>query len=376
MSVSAKVALVIDALPAIGGAEKVLMDIMELFPEAPIYSLIFNRDNFRNTPLAERRVETSFIERLPSAAKRYRMYFPLMPHAIQSFDLRGYDVILSLSYAVAHGVRVQSGQTHLSYTMTPLRYAWNTVSLDGRFSLFRHLSGPLFNWFCKWDVKAAARVDRFAAISEWIAQRSREAYQRESAVIYPPVDIDRFSPERYRGDYYITVSRLVAHKQVDLIVKAFNCLGLPLVVVGEGSYRSRLQSQAGANIHFLGFQAEEMVACLLNRARGYVCAAEEDFGIAVVEAQAAGCPVIALRKGGALETVEEGQTGMFFDEADVECLATTISEFERCRGMFDPGQIAKHARRFGKDRFLVEFFQFYGGMQAYEYIDKGVFNLV
>lgn len=358
MNVPPKAALVIDALPGIGGAEKVLMDAAELFPGAPVYTLLYNREAFRGTKLAGRTVITSFIDRMPLSSTQYRKYLPLMLLAIRLFDLREYDLVLSLNYAVAHGVRVREGQKHLSYTLTPMRYAWTNIGLDGSERAPRCFLGCLFGLFRKWDRTAVRRVDTFASVSHWIAERAEHAYGRTSSVIYPPVDVGRFSPSCQRDGYYITVSRLVPHKRIDMIVKAFNCLRLPLLIVGEGPERARLERIAGTNVRFLGFQPDEEVADLLSRARGYISAAEEDFGIAVVEAQAAGCPVIAFRKGGALETVVEGKTGIFFDQLSAESLAEAVGCFERRRRSFHSGEIAASVQGFNRDRFLMEFARF------------------
>jgi len=353
-----KVALVVDALAGIGGAEKVLMSAMELVPEAPIYTLVYNRKAFLGTPIAARQVIPSYIEKLPGARLHYRKYLPLMPRAIERFDLSRFDLILSFSYAVAHGVRLQNGQKHLSYTFTPMRYAWRNFGINGSEQTANVWTQRLFELFRRWDSAVVTRVERFASVSRWISDWIREVYQRESTVIYPPVDIERFSPEMVRGDYFITINRLVAHKRIDLIVKAFNRLHLPLLVVGEGPERQKLEQMAEPNVRFLGYLPDEAVADLLSRARAYICAGEEDFGISLVEAQAAGCPVIAYRKGGALETVCEGQTGLFFNKPSFESLTETVEYFSRQANDFDPRQIAASVQRFNKLRFLQEFASF------------------
>jgi glycosyltransferase involved in cell wall biosynthesis len=355
-----KTALVIDALPGIGGAEKVLMAVMELFPDAPIYTLLYNRPAFAGTPIAARRVIASFIDRLPCVNQQYRQYLPLMPGAIERFDLSDYDLVLSLSYAVAHGIRVRPGQKHLSYTFTPLRYAWCNLGLDGIEGPHHTITRWLLGRFRKWDRAAVERVDQFAAASRYVANCARRAYRRESKVIYPPVEVERFSPHGVRGDYFITVNRLVAHKRVDLMVEAFNQLRFPLLIVGEGPERAWLERRARPNIRFLGFQPEKEVQDLLGSARAFICAGKEDFGIAAVEAQAAGCPVIAYCRGGALETVIKYQTGMFFDEPVVESLVDAVERFEECRQDFHPVQIAASVQYFNKQRFLLEFAAFAG----------------
>ncbi|MFZ5920807.1 MAG: glycosyltransferase [Chloroflexota bacterium] len=352
MPVTPKTALVVDALAGMGGAEKVLMAALELFPDAPVYTLLYNPAPFANSPLAARRVISSFIERLPFARAQYRKYLPLMPQAMRGFDLGGYETVLSFSYAVAHGVRVDDGQTHLSYTYTPMRYAWNNLGLDGK----PRRPSPLLDWafrqFRAWDVAAAERVHNFAAVSGWIAKEVRRVYRREARVIHPPVEVERFSPEAERGGCFVTIARLVPHKRVDLLVEAFNCLGLPLLIVGDGPERRSLERRAAPNVRFLGFQPDPVIVQLLNRARGYVCPGEEDFGIAMVEAQAAGCPVIAYGAGGACEIVAENRTGLFFDRLEPESLAAAVERFEA--GRFSSLECAANARRFNKQRFLEE----------------------
>lgn len=359
MSVMPKVALVMDALPGLGGAEKVLIAAMELFPESPIYTLIYNRAAFAQTPIAQRQVITSYLDRLPLAYTQYRKFLPLMPHAIAQFDLSKFDKVVSFSYAVAHGITTRPRQTHLSYTFTPMRYAWRHIGLDGLQKPSNLMLSIFFSSFRRWDLKAVAQVDGFASVSNWIGDWVRSIYQRESVVIYPPVEVERFTAQVKRENYYITVSRLVAHKRIDLIVAAFNRLKLPLLVVGNGPECARLEQQAGENIHFLGFQPDEQVNKLLGRARGYICAGEEDFGIAMVEAQAAGCPVIAYSSGGARETVLNGKTGLLFEDQSVESLADAVNRSERCS--FDLLDLHLNAERFNRLHFQEKFKKYIDG---------------
>lgn len=347
-----KIALVIDALPAIGGAEKVLMAALELFQQAPVYTLLYNRDQFVHTTVACRQVSTSFIQNLPLARTQYRKYLPVMPVAMERFDLSAYETILSFSYAVAHGVKVGEGQTLLSYTFTPMRYAWSNMGLDGRPRRSSLLLDWIFRQFRAWDVVAARRVHRFATVSGWIGDWVRCAYKRDSCVLYPPVEIERFSPACERDDYFVSIARLVPHKRIDLLVEAFNRSGLPLVIIGDGPERRRLEQRAKENVRILGFQPDSVVEEALSRARAYICPGIEDFGIAMVEAQAAGCPVIAFRDGGALEVVTEEQTGLFFDQSTPESLVDTVEKFNAMN--FSPYDCAANARRFNKKRFLLE----------------------
>jgi glycosyltransferase involved in cell wall biosynthesis len=358
MSVTSKIALVVDALPALGGAEKVLMAALELFPDAPIYSLLYNQEAFADSPLADRQVVTSFIERLPLARSHYRNYLPFMPLAMRRFDLSAYDTILSFSYAVAHGVQVAVGQKHLSYTYTPMRYVWNDIGRDGKPRHPSLLLDEFFRCFRAWDVSAASHVDEFAAVSGWVSGLIQRAYQRPSTVIYPPVEVGRFHPQVMRDDYFVTIARLVPHKRIDLLVEAFNRMRLPLLVIGDGPERKKLARRAADNIRFLGFQSDSVVESLLSQARAYVCPGEEDFGIAIVEAQAAGCPVIAYGNGGACEIVIENQTGLFFADPTPESLIETTQKFIPMK--FSIHDCSRNVTRFNRQRFLSRLERFVG----------------
>jgi glycosyltransferase involved in cell wall biosynthesis len=241
-----------------------------------------------------------------------------------------------------------------------MRYAWTDLNLDGTHNRRNFILDVSMRAFRKWDKRAASRVHQFAAISQAVSRRIADAYQRDASIIHPPVDVARFKPCPQREDYFITVTRLVPHKRVDLIVRAFSQLNLPLVVVGDGSELPRLRGMSNSNVKFLGYIPDEQVAELLGRARGFVCAAEEDFGIAIVEAQAAGCPVIAYRAGGALETVREGITGLFFEEQDAGSLIEAIQRFEKAPDLPCPDEMVENAQRFGRERFIGEFQKFAG----------------
>jgi glycosyltransferase involved in cell wall biosynthesis len=358
MKTEARTAFVIDALPSLGGAEKVLFTALEAYPRAEVFTLIYNRGAFLNTPLADRKIRTSYLDTFPLVHKHHRLFLPLMPSAIEHFDLRDYDQIVCFSYAVAHGVQNYNGARHISYTYTPMRYAWTDLNINGIHTRKNPIVDRFMQAFREWDKKAAARVHRFASISQAVSKRIRSAYQREAPVIYPPVEVERFHPCPQRADYYIAVSRLVAHKRIDLLVQAFSRLNLPLIIVGDGPELPKLKKIAAANIQFLGYQPDDKVADLLGKARGFVCAAEEDFGIAVVEAQAAGCPVITYRGGGALETVSEGSTGLFFSEQSPDGLIEAVERFEREISHFRIKDMQHNAQRFSKARFLREFKEF------------------
>lgn len=353
-----RIAFILDALPAVGGGEKTMFAALEVFPQADIFTLIYNRPAFANTPIARKKIITSVLDRLPLAQSHHRLLLPLMPSAIEQFDLCQYDVVVAFSYAVAHGVRVKNRTRHLCYMYTPMRYAWSDINIDGTHSRKNRLLDLAMQKFRKWDHSAARRVHEFGAISREVAGRIQSAYQRESHLIYPPVEVERFSAKGQRRDYFVTLSRLVPHKRIDIVIEAFSRLKLPLKIIGDGPDKNRLQRQVAPNIEFLGYQTEQTVAGLLGSARGFVCAAEEDFGIAIVEAQAAGCPVIAYRGGGALETVLEGETGLFFAEQSVGSLIEAVRRFQNSTDCFRADVMVDNAHRFSKERFKSSFRQF------------------
>lgn len=359
-----KVALVLDALAGIGGGERVFLTALELFPGAPIFTLIYTPQVFSDTLVAGHPVIPSFIDRLPRSHTRYRAYLPLMPYAMSRFDLSKFDLVISFSYAVAHGVRILPGQRHISYTHTPLRYAWRNYKIAEKLSPDQWLVNWFFRYFRKWDLQAVKQVSQFAAVSRDIAGWIRRVYRREAQVIYPPVDLERFRPHYPRERAYITVSRLVAHKRIDLIVKAFSRLKLPLTIIGDGPELGHLRKMAAPNITFTGYQSDLVVSQSLNRARAFLSASQEDFGIAMVEAQAAGCPVITLGKGGALETVLEGKTGLFYAEQSTDSLIDAVERFETLADSFSETDLLANVQRFSKERFLNEFSTFAGWDQT------------
>lgn len=346
-----KVAFVHEALPFRGGAERTLEAALEVFPSAPVFTLLYNPEAFTRTALAGREIHTSFIDRLPRARQAHRSYLPLYPLAVETFDLRGYDVILSFSYATAHGVLPREDQLHISYAFTPLRYAWRERAGEGRAGWKGWAIHLALHYYRLWNRAAIDRVDRFAAVSRCAARRIWRAYRRRARVIYPPVEVQRFRPVLPRQPYYLVVSRLEPHKRISLVVEAFARLKLPLLVVGEGSERARLARLAPSNVRLLGWQRDAALEQLLGQAKALVHAAEEDFGIALVEAQASGCPVIAYGKGGAAETVLPGRTGLLYPEQSAECLACAVETFERREEAFDPAELIANAGRFSKERF-------------------------
>ncbi len=355
MRESPKIAVVVDSLTVHTGAERVLAAVLELYPEAAIYTLVYKPEVFAHTTIAQHPVHTSWVQRLPGGVSHYRDYLALLPLAIESFDLRGYDIVLSLSYAVAHGVLCRPEQLHISYTCAPLRYAWQSVHEYFQRGPLVPLSKLVLHYVRLWDWSAAARVDHFAAISHWTAACIRRAYRREAEVIYPPVEVERFRPLAPRDDYYLAFSRLVRHKRLELVVRAFSRLGLPLMVMGEGPERKRLEALAAPNVRFLGWQSDESAAEVVGRARALVHAAEEDFGLVMAEAQAAGCPVIAYGRGAALEIVLDGKTGFLFPNPTVDSLIETVQHFEKERDFLKQRDAVRNVRRFGKERFQQQF---------------------
>lgn len=351
-----RIAFVQDALPFWGGAERLLSQALRVIPEADLYSLVFNPCPFHGTPIGSAKVHTSFIDRLPGVRWNHRIFLPLYPLAVERFDLSAYDLVVSFSYAAAHGVLTRPDQAHIALFYRPLRQAYGgfqkTVGSGGlrRFGL-----QALLHVFRKWDQAASTRPERVLAISAWVARLLWQAYRRPADVIYPPVEVERFHPAPDRQDYFICVSRMEAHKKLEVVVKAFNRLGLPLLLVGEGRQKARLQKMARSNIRFLHHQTDGEVADLLSRARAFVHAGAEDFGIALVEAQAAGCPVIAYQRGGASETVINGRTGILFPSQTPEHLIEAVLAFESCRYRFSPLELHASAARFSAQRFRTDF---------------------
>ena len=351
-------ALIYEWLVTHGGGEKTLASIAELFP-SPIYALVKDQHYLNNSPFAQAQVRTSFLQKFPRAERWYRYYLPLFSTAVETFDLSGYDMILSVSHAVAKGGMTQPHQLHLCYCLTPMRYAWDLQQfyLHNLGFVQKSCARMALHQLRKWDVASAHRVDHFATISHYVASRIKRIYGRESEVIYPPVDVEKIALCEKKGEYFLTVSRLVPYKNVELIVEAFSKLpDKRLIVIGDGPEMNAIKKKATANVEILGFQPESLVQKYLQQARAFIFAAEEDFGIAPLEAQAAGTPVIALGKGATLETVIDEETGVFFEEPTICCLIEAIKRFEVLE--FDPKKIRKNAERFSTERFKQEFAQF------------------
>jgi glycosyltransferase involved in cell wall biosynthesis len=354
-----KICFVHEYLIDFGGAEQVLKGLLELWPNAPIFTLIYDENGNCKDIIQSTRVIGSFLNKMPFSKRKHRAYLPLMPLAIEQFELAGYDVVISASHAIAKGVITGPDQLHISYLHTPMRYAWDMQTAylsDGGLEkgLRSFITRSLLHYLRIWDMRTVAGVDHYIANSQFIARRIMKLYKREATVIHPPVEIDRFTVREDKEDFYVTVSRLVSYKKVDLIVRAFNQMpDRKLVVLGDGPELKSLKAIASSNISFLGFQSDRVIEDTLQRARAFVYAAQEDFGIVPVEAQACGTPVIAFGKGGVLETVVPGETGQFFYQQTPESLADAIEGFERSQP-FDPLVIRKNAERFSKNRFKRE----------------------
>jgi glycosyltransferase involved in cell wall biosynthesis len=344
-----RVALVHDFLLDLRGAERVFTSLCDLFPDADVFTAVYNE---RGTEyrFADRAVQTSFLQRFHPTARTFRALLPLYPYAMESLDLRGYDLVLSSSSAWAHGVIVDEGAVHVCYCYNPFRYAWNAreTTLSGHGPLTRAALGVIFQRWRQWDWIASQRVDRYIAVSETTRRRIDRYFNRGATVVYPPVELGRFRPAAV-GDYYMVLSELMPHKRISVAVEAFNRLRLPLVVVGDGPEARHLRRLAGPTIRFEGHVSDEVVARLLAGSRALVVTATEEFGIAAVEAQAAGRPVIAVAEGGVRETVTEGVTGVFYERCDVESLIEAVSSFDPLS--VDPSLCIENASRFDLAHF-------------------------
>ncbi|HEV8192411.1 MAG TPA: glycosyltransferase [Ktedonobacterales bacterium] len=354
-----QVALVHDYLNQMGGAEKVLLTLHELYPQAPIHTSIFDPKRV-DRRFSSMDIRTSFMQRLPFVKRYHQPFLPLYPYAFERTDLRWYDLVISDSSAFAKGVVTRPDALHICYCHTPMRWAWNYDDYIDREDIGNPLTRraliPFISWLRSWDYTTAARVDYFVANSPAVAARIAKYYRREAVVIPPPVDTSRFYLSPQHEDYFLIVSRLIPYKAIDIAVKAFTMTGAPLRIIGSGRDERRLRRMAGPNVKFLGRLSDDEVRSQLARCRALIFAGEEDFGITPVEAQASGRPVIAYGAGGALATIIEGSTGLFFYEQTPEALAEVVNSFRD--EYFDPQAIRRHAEEFDTRRFLRRFTQF------------------
>lgn len=361
-----RVAIVCDWLVTYAGAERVLEQILEIYPEADLFAVVDfikpeERGFIKNKP-----VTTTFIQKLPKAKTKYRSYLPFMPIAIEQLDVSGYDLVISSSHCVAKGVLTGPNQIHISYVHSPIRYAWDLQHQYLRESGLDHgikgkVAKAILHYMRMWDMRTSNGVDYFIANSQFIAKRIWKCYRRKAEVIYPPVDIDSFAFCDTKEDYYMTASRMVPYKKIDIIVEAFTQMpDKKLIVIGAGPDFDKIKAKAGPNVQMMGYQPNEVLREKMQKAKAFVFAAEEDFGIVPVEAQACGTPVIAYGKGGALETVKgfentQTPTGVFFQEQTALSIMKAIESFEKQEHTIHYGACRKNAELFSREYFKNRF---------------------
>ena len=355
-----KIAIVHDFLYCYGGAERVLEQILRVFPDAQLFSLFDFLPAEHRGFLGGRTVIPSFLQRLPFARWKHRSYLPLMPLAIEQLDVSQYDIVISSSYVAAKGVITRADQFHVCYCHSPARFAWDLQHqyLAGT-GLVRGLRSMLarmvLHYIRNWDARSANGVDAFVSNSHYVGRRIQKIYRRASTPIYPPVDVDKFPLRADKDDFYLTASRLVPYKRIDLVVDAFSRMPQKrLIVIGEGPEMKKLRSRASSNVTLMDYQSSQVLRDHMQRARAFIFAAEEDFGIVPVEAQACGTPVIAFGRGGAMESIVEGSTGVFFQEQSVASLMDAIARFE-ASPRWDCQRIRENAQRFSPERFRRQF---------------------
>ncbi|MFA6165608.1 MAG: glycosyltransferase [Gemmatimonadaceae bacterium] len=359
-----RIAIVHEWLTTLGGSELVLKEMLAVYPQADLFALVDSLapSDREALGLTGRTVRTTWMQHIPGIARRYRQLLPLMPNAMRGLQLDGYDVVISNTHAVAHRVRVPRGATHLVHCHSPMRYAWDLrEQYLSEAGLDHGLTGAMaratLNWIRRGDARAAKTPHAYAAISEYIRDRIRRCYGRTSTLIYSPADVEYFTPGGERGNFYLAASRMVPYKKLPMIAEAFT-RHLPdheLVIIGDGPEMGRVRGAAGKNVRILGAQPREVLRDYLRRARAFVFAADEDFGILPVEAQACGTPVIAYGVGGARETVREGETGVFFSSQTSEAVAAAVGVFERSSHRFTSAACRANAERFSTARFRREF---------------------
>ena len=346
-----KVAIVHDYLNQLGGAERVVGTLHQLFPEAPIYTTILDRTKLWPV-LQDADIRTSWMQKLPGIKRHFKKYLPFFPSAVESFDLTEYDLVISSSSAFAKSAITRPDAYHLCYCHTPMRFVWDYKRYIEReqFGFFIRVLLPLVIWMLrKWDVRTASRPNYYVANSSVVAERISRYYGEASEIIFPPVEIERFEFSSIDEEYFLVVSRLNPYKRIDLVVDTFNDLGLPLIIIGDGPDRVELEKRAKSNIRFLGRLPDEEVGQYYAKCHAFIFPGEEDFGITPLEANAAGRPVIAFQKGGALDTVIDGKTGVFFEEQTLESLKEAVIRSTNIQ--WDKGLLRRHAETFSEAVF-------------------------
>lgn len=347
------IALIHDWITNLAGAEKVLLNISEIYPEAPIFTSVFDKNikAFQN-----KKIHTSFLQNIPLMKTKRELLIPLTPFAFEQFDLSRFDLVISNTTMAAKGVLTKPKTMHICYCNTPPRYLWEPdIDTRAKKGLFSGVRSDTIHKMRIWDKVASDRVDFYFANSKYIAKRIKKYYKRNSVVIYPPVETKQFkisSPDKIE-DYYLYVSRLVSYKKCEIVIEAFNDLKLPLKIIGQGPEKTKLMKMAKSNIEFLGYLSDKELLEYYSRAKAFIFAAEEDFGIVPVEAMASGRPVIAYGAGGSIETILPGVTGLLFNEQTPQCLIDAVSNFKP--DDYDPKGIKKHSETFSVERFKREF---------------------
>ena len=360
-----KKAVVHDWFAGYAGSERVVESITNIFPDVPVH-VLFNllTEKEQNIVTKNSKVITSFIQKLPGIKNNHRKYLPLFPYAVEQFDLSNYDLILTSSHAVAKGVLTNSNQLHICYCHTPIRYAWD---LTHQYLKESNLNRGLFGLFAKiilhyiriWDASNVNRVDYFMANSNYIKKRIKKVYGKDSEVIYPPVDTEKFKCETQKDNYYLTASRLVPYKRIDLIAQAFtNMPDKKLIIVGDGPEEKKIKTHSGKNIEFVGYQHVEALVKYMQKAKAFIFAADEDFGIMVVEALSCGTPVIAFNKGGVMETIKNGESGVLFNEQSVDSIIDAVKTFEKKENNFDSISLSNYAKQFDRKMFEEKYNKF------------------
>lgn len=360
-----KVAIIQEWLVTIGGSDKVVKAITDIFPDADIYTLVAKKEVCDELGINWNKVHTSFIQKMPLATKRHRAYLPLFPFAIEQFDLRGYDVIISSSHCVAKGVLTKADQLHICYCHSPIRYVWDMYNeyLEEA-NLTKGLKGWLVRYLLhrirKWDMLSSFRVDYYISNSDYVGQRIKETYRRESTTIHPNIDITNFEYCGQKENFYLASSRLVSYKKIDIIIEAFNRMPeKKLVVIGGGPNLKKYKEMAKENVTVMGYQPFNILKEKMQKAKAFIFAADEDFGMIPIEAEACGTPVIAYGHGGSLETVSEGRTGLFFQEQTPESIMKAITDFEALGNTpFNYETCRKWAESFSEERFKKEIKEF------------------